>query len=283
MPPWRAYWKLIRPGLLAAVLFSMAVTARMADPRPSWPRLANALFGTALLIVGATAMNQLMENRRDAKMARTASRPLPSHVMTVRHMFLLAIVMSLAGVGYLAAFEPPTVALLAAASWCLYVLIYTPLKHVSAWHIPIGTVAGAMPVLIGAATAHAALDGMSLTLFGIVFFWQFSHTAAIGWIYREQYAAADAKIAAVVDPSGWLSGWLAMFGASGVFLTSFVPAIVTTLGWQYVAVMLCFGVPHVIVGAMFLRRRSDRNARRLWQVSMAHLPLLLALLFFATR
>lgn len=277
------YWQLIRPGILLTVLFSLTIAALTADRPPPWPRLAHALLGTALLIAGASAMNQLMEQRRDAKMARTASRPLPSGRATVRQVVMFAVLSSLAGIGYLAALEPPVVTLLAALNWGIYLLIYTPLKRASVWHMPVGAVAGAMPALLGAATANAVFAPVSWALFGIVFFWQFPHTAAIGWIYREQYARGAAKVAAVVDPSGRLAGRLALVGAAGLLLASLVPALVSTVGWPYVAVALSLGLTHLALAAKFLGRPADANARALWRMSLLHLPVLLTSLLLAVR
>ncbi len=275
------YWRLIRPGLLLTVLFSMAIAALTADRPPPWPRLAHALLGTAMLIAGATAMNQLIERRQDANMARTASRPLPSGRATSRQVAAFAALGSLAGIGYLAVLEPPIVTLLAALSWSIYVLIYTPLKHASVWHLAVGAVVGAMPVMLGAATANAVFAPLSLALVGIVFFWQFSHTAAIGWIYREQYARGAVKVAAVVDPLGRLAGRLALFGAAGLLLASLVPAMLSTVGWPYVAVALPLGLAHLAFAAMFLSRPNDASARALWRISLAHLPILLTSLLLA--
>lgn len=271
-----SYWRLIRPGLLLAVLFSMTIAAMTAAEPPTWTRLANALLGTTLLIVGATAMNQLIEQRRDARMARTALRPLPSGKATARQVIVFAAIGSLAGVVYLAVMEPPLVTLLAASSWIIYVLIYTPLKRTSVWHVPVGAVAGAIPVLLGAATADTVFTPMSLALVGVVFFWQFPHTAAIGWIYRDQYARGEMKVASVVDPSGRLAGRLAFVGAVGLLLASLAPAMLPTIGWPYIAVALSLGLIHVAIAAKFLGRPTDANALALWRMSLVHLPVLLA-------
>jgi heme o synthase len=273
-----AYWRLARPGLLAAMLFSMAIAALTADQPPPWPRLARALLGTSILIAGASALNQLMERRWDAAMERTASRPLPSGRLTVWQALTFAALASLAGIGYLAAMQTPAVTLLAASSWIIYVLIYTPLKRVSVWQPPVGAVAGAIPVLIGAATANAVFTPISLALVGIVFFWQFPHTAAIGWIYREQYARGGVKVASVVDPSGRLAGRLALVGAVGLLLVSIVPATRSTVGWPYVVIAVSLGLAHVVFASQFLGRPSDASARALWRISMVHLPTLLTTL-----
>ena len=66
------YRQLIRPGLLSAVLFSMAVAALTADDPPHWTRLLHAMLGTASLIAGATAFNQLLERRQDAQKLQSA-------------------------------------------------------------------------------------------------------------------------------------------------------------------------------------------------------------------
>ncbi|MCX7426025.1 MAG: UbiA family prenyltransferase [Planctomycetia bacterium] len=76
--PEQRQWRLIRPGLLVAVLFSMAVAAVAVGETADWPRLAHALLGTGLVIAGASAMNQVLERRADASMSRTATRPLPA-------------------------------------------------------------------------------------------------------------------------------------------------------------------------------------------------------------
>jgi heme o synthase len=269
------YWRLIRPGLLLTVLFSMTVAALAADEPLQSPRLVHALLGTALLIAGATAMNQLVEHRRDVAMERTALRPLPAGRLTTWQVAMFAGFASLAGIGYLAVMEPPVVTILAALSWIIYVLIYTPLKHISVWHTPVGAVAGAIPVLLGAATANAICTPVSLALFGVVFFWQLPHTAAIGWIYREQYARGAVKVAAVVDPSGRLAGRWALAGAAGLLLASLAPAILSMVGWPYVVVALSLGLAHLVFAARFLGRPTDANARALWRMSLVHLPVLL--------
>jgi heme o synthase len=269
-------WRLVRPGLLAAVLFSMAVAAAVVGAPTDWPRLAHVLLGTAAVIAGASAMNQVLERRSDASMTRTASRPLPAGTMTARQVALGAAALSLGGAGYLAATSPPSVTLLAAASWAIYVLVYTPLKPASVWHIGVGAVAGAIPVLLGAAAAGAPAAPTAIVLFAIVFFWQLPHTAAIGWLHREQYAAAGAKVAAVVDPSGRLAGRIAVVGAAGVLLASLVPVAFASVGWPYCVVSSVFGLLDLASAARFLRRPSDATARALWRISLVHLPALLA-------
>ncbi len=280
----RIYWQLVRPGLLAAVLFSMAMAACIAgESIPPWPLLAHSLAGTGLLIAGAVAMNQRMEHGSDARMARTENRPLPSRNLTVGNVTAFAVVTSIAGTGYLAVWTTATMTAMAVLSWIIYVLIYTPLKRRTVWQTPVGAISGAIPMLLGAAVADALWEPTAWILFGILFCWQFPHTMAIAWRYRRQYAGTSVQVATVRDPAGRLAGWLAVGGAAGLLLVSLVSAIILSAGWTYGIVAVCLGLPHLILAIRFLHQPNDGSARVMGRMAMAHLPLLLGVLLWAVR
>jgi len=273
------YWRLVRPGVLAAVLLSMFVAAvATGEEMPPTAALIHALAGTASVVAGAMAMNQRFEGQSDAQMARTAERPLPAERLSSRQVTGFAVVCSVGGVVYLALAAAPAVVLLAVLSWILYVTIYTPLKQKTLLQTPLGAVAGAIPVLLGAATAEALLQPTAWALFGVVFCWQFPHTMAIAWRYRREYAASGVRVATVVDPSGRLAGRLAVLGAACLLPVSLVPYVCSAAGWTYGMAACVTGVAHLAAAARFARQRNDATARALWRVSLIHLPLLLAAL-----
>ena len=78
-------------------------------------------------------------------------------------------------------------------------------------------------MLIGGAVADARLNEVSWALFGLLYLWQFPHAIAIAWIYQHQYAQAGLQVASVQDPSGRLSGRLAMLGGTVVVPVSLLP------------------------------------------------------------
>ena len=137
------YWRLMRPRIVALVLLAMAVSAWMtAEPRPCWPEVIHALVGAALVIAGAIALNQRLECQGDAKMPRTAGRPLPAGRLSRRQVTVFGLTTTALGLTYLALAANPTLTLLAAIGWLVYVAIYTPLKTRSIWQTPIGAAAG---------------------------------------------------------------------------------------------------------------------------------------------
>ncbi|MCX7669060.1 MAG: UbiA family prenyltransferase, partial [Anaerolineae bacterium] len=79
----REYFRLTRPGIVAMVLVTMGVAALVSQPEgPAGLEWAHAIAGAALVIAGALALNQRLERLSDARMARTASRPLPAGRLT---------------------------------------------------------------------------------------------------------------------------------------------------------------------------------------------------------
>ncbi len=273
------YWRLMRPGIVALVLLAMAVSAWMTAPGElSWIKLAHALFGTAMVIVGAIALNQRLECMGDAKMPRTADRPLPAGRLGRRQVSRFGLAATGLGLAYLAIASGPMPTLLASVGWLIYVGVYTPLKRRTAWQTPVGAAAGAMPVLLGAAAGGQPFSPWALVLFGIVFFWQFPHSMAIAWRYRRQFAAAGVRVAAVTDPTGQTAGLIAILGATALLVVSQVPLQLGLAGAVYDVAVLVLGTIYLAASAWFTYRRDDTAARRLLIASLIYLPAMLAVL-----
>lgn len=187
--------------------------------------------------------------------------------------------------GWLAWFyAAPAVPLLAAVSWVLYVWMYTPLKRLSAWQTPLGAVAGAMPTLMGAAVAGTWPGGaMSLALFGVVYFWQFPHAMAVAWLYRDDLAAANLKVATVVDPSGRVATRLSLGGAMALLPVSLIPWFSGSTGWGYAATGTLLSLGYLGSATRFWLRADDSSARALLRTSLVYLPAICAALLWAAH
>src|SRR5690606_34549319 len=133
---------------------------------------------------------QFLERKTDAKMIRTANRPLPAGRISPNEALAFGFVAGGLGTAWLAVFVNGPTAVLSAVTLLLYVLAYTPLKRVSSVCTIVGTVPGAMPPVLGWAAANGGPPVIPLTLFGVLLLWQFPHLLAIAWIYRQQYADA---------------------------------------------------------------------------------------------
>ena len=227
------YLNLTRPKIVLMVLAAMLAAgwtaAESAQPQSQaasagkWFGLLNAMLGTTGVIVGAIALNQRLERQGDAKMPRTANRPLPSGRLTGAEVTRFGVFATLLGTAYLILCCNATLVILALSGWAIYVFIYTPLKKRSIWQTPIGAAAGAMPALLGAAAVGSPLSPVGWSLFGIVLCWQLPHAMAIAWLYRRQFADAGVRVAAVVDASGQAAGRFAFVGAVLLLPVSLAP------------------------------------------------------------
>jgi heme o synthase len=283
-PLWSDYLDLTKPRISAMVLVTVAVSAFVAHWGPPAPWLIlHALIGTALVAASASALNQRLERRTDALMERTADRPLPAGRLSDRQVLWFGGLTIVLGLCYLAVAVNPLTAALGAATWVLYVVVYTPLKSRTPLNTVVGAVAGALPTLMGWTAVGGSLSfelgggGLkAATLFLIVYLWQFPHFMAIAWIYRRQYAEAGLKMLTVVDPTGWRAGTQAVVAALALVPVSLVP-ILQHAGPVYFVVASALGLIYFAAAALFCRWRDERSARRLLRISLVYLPALLLL------
>ncbi len=166
----------------------------------------------------------------------------------------------------------------AAATFLLYVLVYTPLKPRTTLNTAIGAVPGALPPVIGWAAATGRFGIEAWTLFLIVFLWQFPHFLAIAWVYREDYARGGLKMLPIVDPSGVLTGRQATAHALALVPAALLPTVIGLAGVWYFAGALALSLYYLATAARFWSNVGDRPARRLMGASFLYLPAILLLL-----
>jgi len=273
------YLELTKPRIAALVLVTEAVAGFVLG----WPAgqplvLLHALLGTALIAASASALNQWLERESDAHMERTADRPLPAGRLAVREVVLFGVATVVVGMIYLALAVNVLTAGLGLLTWTTYVWIYTPLKSRTPANTCVGAVAGALPVLMGAAAVGAPLDLRAFALFLIVFLWQFPHFMAIAWIYRKQYAAAGLQMLSVVDATGRRAGAQAVVSALALLPVSLLPPLLHVAGGFYFASTLLLGLAQLACAVAFLLRLDEPAARRLLRASLVYLPAVMFLL-----
>ncbi len=273
-----AFAELTKPRIAVLELVVVFVAAMIcgSSPPAGWV-LLNTLVGTALVASSASAFNQLRERHVDALMPRTSTRPMPSGIVQPWEAVGFGAVLGLVGAVQLALFVNLTVALLGVLCWCLYVLIYTPLKQRSPANTVIGAIAGAIPALMGAASA-SPLGLPALALFMVLYLWQFPHFMAIAWLYRDDYAAGGMKMLTVVDRSGRRAANQSLAGALAIIPISWVPLLGVPAGNLYLLGATALGVAQAAFAFHFFARRDDNSARWLLRASLVYLPAVLILL-----
>jgi protoheme IX farnesyltransferase len=270
----RAYYELTKPGITYMVLASMAIGYFLGSAgNVSFLTLFHALVGTFLIAGGTAAHNQFMERNLDKLMVRTSKRPLPMERLGDNQALFFSLGMILSGLLYLIFTVNLIAGLVSLATSFIYLVLYTPLKQISFWNVPIGSVAGALPPVGGwaAATGTVSDPGVWL-LFGIVFLWQMPHVLAIAWLCSEDYSRAGFRMLPVGPYSGKITAGISLFCLLLLFP---IIAGLYTLGFNgYLYLIPAIGATlwFTIEGIKFTIEQNKSTARKLMFASFFYLP-----------
>jgi len=252
--------------------------------------LLDTLFGIGLVSAGAGALNEALERRTDALMKRTADRPLASGRFPLAVGILAGLGALALGAIWLALHTNALTVSLALLTAFTYVAIYTPLKRVTSLATFVGAFPGAMGPLLGWTAARGQIEWAGVSLFAILFVWQFPHFMSISWLYRADYARAGIRMLPVVHPDGWSTVMEALFYAVLMIPVSLAPWKLGIAGPAYVAPAVALGLVYLAYTVRFagiLRAKTEEEsrmrARDLLKVSVLYLPLLFTTLMLCAR
>lgn len=189
-----------KPG----ILFSNLITAFggywvAAKWHIQWDVLLYTMLGTLLVMAASTVFNNFLDRDRDKLMKRTQKRPLAAGRMSPVVGYWYGIILGVAGLSVLALAVNPLSSLLGFIGMFVYVVVYTAwLKRTSVWNTVVGSIAGAMPPVIGYVAITNNLDIGAWILFGILFLWQPPHFWALSMRRADDYKNAGFPMLPVV-------------------------------------------------------------------------------------
>src|SRR6516225_1040590 len=171
---------LMKPRVMALALFTAFVGLMVAPTRLDPLRGFIAILAIAAGAGAAGALNMWYDADIDAVMARTAMRPIPRGEVSKVEALVLGIILALAAVAALALATNLAAAALLACTILFYVVVYTAwLKRSTSQNIVIGGAAGALPPVIGWASAAGHVGLAPFALFLIIFLWTPPHFWAL--------------------------------------------------------------------------------------------------------
>jgi len=243
-----------------------------------------------LVSAGAGALNEALERKIDARMKRTANRPLAAGRFSLAQGIVAGMGALALGAVWLALNTNLLTVALALLTAFTYVAIYTPLKRVTSLATFIGAFPGAMGPLLGWTAARGRIEWPGVALFAILFVWQFPHFMSIAWLYRDEYARAGIRMLPVVQPDGFSTVVEAIFYAVLMIPVSLAP-------WRLGVTSAAYAIPATALGLIYLaytirfarilRAKSEEEsrmlARDLLKVSVLYLPLLFTTLMLCAK
>ena len=237
------------------------------------PRFFGVGIGVALLVAGAAAVNNGLDHKLDADMARTQGRPTANGRLSPVAAEVVGAFVSVLGLALLASLQPLS-ALLGLAGIFTYIFPYTLwTKRRSPLSSVVGGVAGAIPPLIGWSAFDPHLGGPALALFLFLIVWQQAHVRALALRREGEYRKAGLPMAGLGAEGGRglarrsRVGVLFWIAAAMVPLVAAYPSLSPAMALPFLALGLGGGAAWFVVGFLSSRpRRSPDPAR--WGSSM---------------
>jgi protoheme IX farnesyltransferase len=267
------YLSLTKPKVQSLLLLTTVTTMYVAGD-PSVGLVLATCVGGYLSAGGAGAINHVYDRDIDARMARTASRPVAAGRISPRAGTIFGVLLAVASFVELSLLVNPLAASLSLAGFAGYVGVYTMwLKRTTPQNIVIGGAAGAVPPLVAWAAVTGTIGPIAIYLFAIVFFWTPPHFWALSLLMKDEYAKVGVPMLPVVRGEAETRRQILLYTGL-LYAVTQLPFCAGGFGGVYLAASMILG-GLFIAGAVLLNRRADRRtALRLYLFSLAYLALL---------
>jgi heme o synthase len=273
------YWALTKPRVTQLAIFCAVIGMFLAVPGLPSPRaVVMATLGIWLLAGAAFAVNSLIEQHIDAKMARTRMRPLPRGDLTPIQALVFSGVIGGAGMWVLYTQVNPLTMWLTFATFVGYAVVYTVLlKPYTPQNIVIGGMSGAMPPVLGwaAVTNSAPPEAWLLAL--IIFVWTPPHFWALALYRIDDYRKAGWPMLPVTHGEPLTRLHILLYTV-GLVATTALPYAVRMSGLLYLLAALALGAVFVVYAWRLYRAPTPALARATFNYSIVYLAALFAAL-----
>lgn len=263
------YYLITKPGIILGNLITVAAGFLLASKGHMYLGLFLAtMLGLTLIIASGCIFNNYIDRDLDIKMKRTKNRPLASGQVSVVGALGLAILLVFLGNGILLYFTNSLTTAVADVGFLTYVLLYSFWKSKTVYATAIGSIAGAVPPLVGYCAVSNQIDLGAVILFLMLVTWQMPHFFAIAILHYEDYRAAG--IPTLPISKGIYRSKIHMVLYIMAFIAS--TALLTLSGYTgYIYLAVAGGLGTVWLGIClkgFIAKNDHRWAREMFRFSL---------------
>ena len=274
-PKWREYYELCKPKVVILIIFTAVVGMLLAVPGAlPLGKVIFATLGIGLAAASGAAINQLVEQRIDAIMARTKNRPLPQGDLKTKNAFIFALLLCAISMVILVYKVNMLTALLTFISLIGYAVIYTMfLKPATPQNIVLGGAAGAAPPLLGWVAMTGEVSSEALLLFLIIFIWTPPHFWALAIRRREEYASVGIPMLPVTHGVPFTKLQILLYTIL-LLAVSVLPFVIHMSGLIYLAGAIALGIGFIWQALILYRSDTDEHAMKTFGFSIFYLSVL---------
>ncbi len=247
--------KSLQTGLLLVTGVAGYISARC--PVMTWDTFIGLLGSLFLAVSGSTILNMVYDRDIDAKMNRTAHRPLPSGKMSVKEALFVGLFVSLLGMGW-AYMLSPVYSLVVFAGLFIDVVVYTIwLKRRTAWSIVWGGISGGMPILAGRVLGTGQIDALGILFTLSILLWIPTHILTFSMRYYEDYKKAG--VPTFPSQYGYRTTRIIIALSSvGAAIAIGLGAFALGLSWGYLRLLSVLAVGIIGLGLISIYKPSEK-------------------------
>lgn len=272
---WRDYLEICKPRVvLLMLLCALAGMYLATDSMVPLDILIFGLIGIGLVASSAAALNHLLDSTIDARMARTANRPVAQGRLTNLQGSLFVGIAGITGIAILTFLVNPLTAWLNLASWVGYGLIYSIyLKRATPQNIVIGGIFGAAPPLFGWTAVTNSVDAGGLLLVLIIFAWTPPHFWALAIDREKEYRDVEIPMLPVTHGITYTKIHILLYTLI-MIVTSVMPYLIGMSNFVYLFSALALGAGFLFWSIVMLIGKNKKAPMETFRYSIFYLMML---------
>jgi protoheme IX farnesyltransferase len=271
----KSFFALCKPRVNALIVFTAVIGMFLSTPgMVPLNLLISAILGIGFVSGAAAAFNCLIEEKIDARMARTRARPLPMGKVSQQETIFFASILGALGLFILFYFVNFLTMWLTALTFFAYAVIYTIfLKPATPMNIVIGGASGAMPPVLGWAAVNNSLSPEAWILFLIIFCWTPPHFWALALYRRVEYAKVGIPMLPVTHGEKFTLLHIVLYTIILVIVTM-MPFSIGMTGLIYLFFATILNAIFLYYVVMLYRYYSDKLSMKIFRYSILYLGLI---------
>ncbi|MFZ0565360.1 MAG: heme o synthase [Chlamydiales bacterium] len=265
------YYLLTKPGIIVGNLLTVAAGFLIASHHSFNVLLfAATLLGLAFIMASACIFNNFIDRKIDQKMNRTKNRALAKGLISGQKAILFASLLGSLGILILLYYTNGLATLIALFGFFVYVVLYSMWKGRTIYGTAIGSIAGAVPPVVGYCAVSHQFDMGAVILFTMLVLWQMPHFFAIAIVHFEDYAAASISVFPVIKGMRQTKLHMMLY-TIGFLIAATLLATFKFAGQLYFFAALILGLAWILLSLLGFKNKNDK----LWAKQMFRLSLII--------
>lgn len=277
----KAYIQLTKPGIIIGNLITCVSGFFLASKgNLNYELLTWTMLGLSFIVASGCVFNNFIDKKSDEKMERTKKRVLVTKEIPEINACILAIALFVLGSAFLLYFVNILAFTSALIGFVVYIFFYTYLKYKTSYSTLIGSIAGAMPPVVGYVAKSNGFDLPCFLLFLIVVFWQMPHFYAIA-IYRlKEYKAANIPVLPLVKGIK-LTKVEMLYYTIAYVISCLLLALMGYVGTLYLVLASVLGIYWIALCVKGLKQTDDFSwAKKMFRFSLIVVTILSSVIYF---